>query len=135
MKIIVLNGSPKGKASVTMQYVNYIQKKFPQHELKILDIAKKIKWIEKDKSEDYFIKRIKSGEEGAYVIIKKKGGKVFIFSDDEDGTIIEKKINIMKVKEEGEKIEVIIKIEEGKEKKEGKEKEIEKVIKKKKEKK
>ena len=48
MKIIVLNGSPKGKASVTMQYVRFIQKKFPQHELKILDIAQKIKWIEKD---------------------------------------------------------------------------------------
>lgn len=50
MKIIVLNGSPKGKASVTMQYVNYIQKKFPQHELKILDIAQKIKRIEKDEN-------------------------------------------------------------------------------------
>jgi len=50
MKIIVLNGSPKGKASVTMQYVNYIQKNFPQHELKILDIAQKIKRIEKDEN-------------------------------------------------------------------------------------
>jgi len=50
MKIIVLNGSPKGKASVTMQYINYIQKKFPQHELKILDIAQKIKRIEKDEN-------------------------------------------------------------------------------------
>jgi hypothetical protein len=146
--------------------------------------------IEKGKDGNYFIKKIKSGEEEEYVIMKKKGGKVFIFSDDEahqhekvhvikgddkkvyiitkkskgekvkfivkedmefvteegkrvkvivekneDGTIIEKKINIMKVKEEGEEIEVIIEIEVGKEKKEGKEKEIEKVIKKKKEKK
>jgi multimeric flavodoxin WrbA len=48
MKIIVLNGSPKGRKSVTMQYINYIQKKFPQHELEILDIAQKIKKIEKD---------------------------------------------------------------------------------------
>lgn len=48
MKIIVLNGSPKGEMSVTMQYVNFIQKKFPQHELKILNISQKIKKIEKD---------------------------------------------------------------------------------------
>jgi multimeric flavodoxin WrbA len=48
MKITVLNGSPKGNLSVTMQYVNFIQKKFPHHELKILNIASQIKKIEKD---------------------------------------------------------------------------------------
>ena len=48
MKITVLNGSPKGHLSVTMQYVNFIQKKFPHHELKILNIASTIKKIEKD---------------------------------------------------------------------------------------
>ena len=52
MKIIVLNGSPKGKESATMQYILYIQKKFPQHELKILDIAQQIKRIENN--EDRF---------------------------------------------------------------------------------
>jgi len=36
MKITVLNGSPKGDLSVTLQYVNFIQKKFPHHEFKIL---------------------------------------------------------------------------------------------------
>ena len=50
MKIIVLNGSPKGKISVTMQYVQFIQKKFPQHELKILNISQRIKKIEKDEN-------------------------------------------------------------------------------------
>jgi hypothetical protein len=35
MKIVVLNGSPKGEYSVTLQYVHYIQKKFPGHEWKI----------------------------------------------------------------------------------------------------
>lgn len=49
MKIVVLNGSPKGETSVTMQYVTFIQKKFPQHELKILNIAQQIKLIENDK--------------------------------------------------------------------------------------
>ncbi|MGB7574423.1 MAG: NAD(P)H-dependent oxidoreductase [Thermodesulfobacteriota bacterium] len=48
MKITVLNGSPKGNLSVTMQYVNFIQKKFPHHEFKILNIASQIKKIEKD---------------------------------------------------------------------------------------
>ena len=47
MKIIVLNGSPKGEISITMQYINYIQKKFKQHELKIINIAQRINQIEK----------------------------------------------------------------------------------------
>lgn len=48
MKITVLNGSPKGELSVTLQYVHFIQKKFPQHELKTIHISKNIKKIEKD---------------------------------------------------------------------------------------
>ncbi len=48
MKIIVLNGSPKGDVSITMQYVHFVQKKFPQHELKILNISQRIKAIEKE---------------------------------------------------------------------------------------
>ena len=50
MKITVLNGSPKGDISVTMQYVHYIQKKFPQHELKILNVAQRIKKLERDEA-------------------------------------------------------------------------------------
>ncbi len=48
MKIAVLNGSPKGGMSATMQYVHYIQKKFSRHELKILNISQRIGTIEKD---------------------------------------------------------------------------------------
>lgn len=48
MKITVLNGSPKGKQSVTMQYVHFIQQQFPQHELKILHVAQRIRKLEKD---------------------------------------------------------------------------------------
>ena len=48
MKIVVLNGSPKGDISVTMQYIAYIRKKFPDHEYEILNIAHEIKKIEKD---------------------------------------------------------------------------------------
>ncbi|MBW1734962.1 MAG: hypothetical protein JRJ09_08720 [Deltaproteobacteria bacterium] len=48
MKIIVLNGSPKGDVSVTMQYVRFIQNKIPRHELKILNISQRIKAIERN---------------------------------------------------------------------------------------
>ncbi|MFW9867574.1 MAG: NAD(P)H-dependent oxidoreductase [Candidatus Thorarchaeota archaeon] len=48
MQITVLNGSPKGNESVTMQYILYIQKKFPQHTLKIINISQQIKKIEKN---------------------------------------------------------------------------------------
>jgi len=50
MKIAVLNGSPKGEISVTMQYINYIQKKFPSHELKIFNVSQRIKKIETDEN-------------------------------------------------------------------------------------
>jgi multimeric flavodoxin WrbA len=48
MKIAVLNGSPKGETSVTMQYVRYIQKVFPQHDLQIINISQRISKIERD---------------------------------------------------------------------------------------
>jgi len=50
MRIVVLNGSPKGDLSTTIQYVHFVQKKYPQHRLKILNISQKIKAIEKDQS-------------------------------------------------------------------------------------
>jgi multimeric flavodoxin WrbA len=46
MKIVVLNGSPKGELSITLQYVYFIQKKFPQHEMKVLHVSQKIKQLE-----------------------------------------------------------------------------------------
>jgi multimeric flavodoxin WrbA len=46
VKIVVLNGSPKGEQSITMQYVRYLGKKFPQHEFHILHIARDIQNIE-----------------------------------------------------------------------------------------
>ncbi len=52
MKVIVLNGSPKGAVSVTMQYVKFIQQKFPQHELEIINISGEIKKLEND--DDFF---------------------------------------------------------------------------------
>lgn len=48
MKIAVLNGSPKGDVSVTMQYVRFLQQRFPETEFKIFDVALKIKKLEND---------------------------------------------------------------------------------------
>lgn len=48
MKIVVLNGSPKGDFSVTMQYVHYVKKKFPEHTYEQFNVAQNIKKIEKD---------------------------------------------------------------------------------------
>jgi len=49
MKFAILNGSPKGTAeSVSMQYILYIKKKHPEHEYIFLDIAQRIKVIEKN---------------------------------------------------------------------------------------
>jgi multimeric flavodoxin WrbA len=48
MKIAVLNGSPKGEISVTVQYIKFIQKKFPGHEFKLLHVSHEILKLEKD---------------------------------------------------------------------------------------
>lgn len=63
MKIIVLNGSPKGDVSVTMQCVHFIRKKFMQHELKILNISQRINKIEKgEKAFQEIIDEIKTSD-------------------------------------------------------------------------
>ena len=48
MKIVILNGSPKGEPSVTMQYVKFIQKHYPDHEYLFHNISNRIKKIEKN---------------------------------------------------------------------------------------
>jgi multimeric flavodoxin WrbA len=48
MKIAVLNGSPKGQLSVTLQYVSFLQRKFPEVEFQIFDVALKINKLDED---------------------------------------------------------------------------------------
>ncbi len=48
MKILVLNGSPKGKYSITLHTCLYIEKKFPQHTFSVLNVGQQIKKLEKD---------------------------------------------------------------------------------------
>ena len=58
MKILVLNGSPKGKYSITLHTVLYLQKKFKDVEFEVLHVGQTIKALEKD-----FIPAIKALEE------------------------------------------------------------------------
>ena len=48
MNILVLNGSPKGKYSITLQTVNYLAHFHPEHNFKVLNVGQKIKSLEKD---------------------------------------------------------------------------------------
>lgn len=48
MKVLVLNGSPKGKYSITLQTSLFLEKKFPEHKFQFLNIGQQIKSFEKD---------------------------------------------------------------------------------------
>lgn len=48
MNILVINGSPKGKYSITLQTSNYLQILHPEHEFEILNAGQSIKALEKD---------------------------------------------------------------------------------------
>ena len=48
MKIAVINGSPKGKYSITLQTVLYLGKKYPEHIFEVLHAGQTIKALEKD---------------------------------------------------------------------------------------
>lgn len=48
MKILAINGSPKGKNSVTLQTIHYLQILHPEHHFEILHAGQTIKALEKD---------------------------------------------------------------------------------------
>jgi len=50
MHVAILNGSPKGNLSVTLQYVLFLQKHFPDHTFSIHSIGERIRSIEKKKA-------------------------------------------------------------------------------------
>ena len=51
MNILVLNGSPKGEYSITLQTVRYLQKKYPAHNFTELHVGQRIKALERDFTE------------------------------------------------------------------------------------
>ena len=48
MQILIINGSPKGKNSVTLQTLNYLQILHPEHHFDVLHAGQTIKALEKD---------------------------------------------------------------------------------------
>lgn len=48
MKILVLNGSPKGKYSITLQTIKFLELKNPDHQFEVLNVGQQIKKFEKD---------------------------------------------------------------------------------------
>lgn len=48
MRITIINGSPKGQYSITLQSCLYLQKQHPEHEWNILHVGQKIHQLEKD---------------------------------------------------------------------------------------
>ena len=48
MNILVINGSPRGQNSITLQTTNYLKILHPEHEFSVIDAGQKIKALEKD---------------------------------------------------------------------------------------
>ncbi len=53
MNIVIVNGSPKGKNSITLHTCLYIGKKFPKHEYQVLNVGAQIKQLVKDPSKAF----------------------------------------------------------------------------------
>lgn len=51
MNVLVINGSPKGKNSVTYQTIRFLQKKFPKDEFEVIHASARITQLEQDMSE------------------------------------------------------------------------------------
>ncbi|MBR0535733.1 MAG: NAD(P)H-dependent oxidoreductase [Clostridia bacterium] len=48
MNILVVNGSPKGEYSITLQTIKYLEKHFPENNFQVLHAGQKIKALERD---------------------------------------------------------------------------------------
>ena len=51
MHILILNGSPKGEYSITLQTLRYLEACYPAHIFEVLHVGQKIKSLEKDMTE------------------------------------------------------------------------------------
>ena len=51
MKICLINASPKGKYSVTLQTLLFLEKKFKEHQFEVINVGQQIRTIEKDITE------------------------------------------------------------------------------------
>lgn len=62
MKVLVLNGSPKGNNSITLQSVEYLKKHFEEDQFEMLNIGQKIRKYEEQTEIDKVIERIKQSD-------------------------------------------------------------------------
>jgi multimeric flavodoxin WrbA len=63
MKIVVLNGSPKGDTSVTRQYVLSLETAFPEHRFVVLPVAQQSRKLERDVAAfDEVIEEVRSAD-------------------------------------------------------------------------
>jgi multimeric flavodoxin WrbA len=84
MNIVILGGSPKGRDSVTMQYTEYMGKRFPEHTYRTHYVAQRIGRLERN--DEAFREVIRSIEEAdgvvwgfpLYVMLVHAGYKRFI---------------------------------------------------------
>ena len=51
MNICVINGSPRGKYSTTLQTVLYLEKRFPRHRFEVVNVGTRISTLEKEMGE------------------------------------------------------------------------------------
>jgi len=66
MKIIILNGSPKGDKSVTLQYLRFMERHFEEHSFEAINVAQQILSLEKN--EDKFNDVLKKINEANLII-------------------------------------------------------------------
>ena len=51
MRILVLNGSPKGEYSITLQTIRFLEIVYPESHFEVLHVGQKIRSLEKDFTE------------------------------------------------------------------------------------
>jgi multimeric flavodoxin WrbA len=64
MKIVVLSGSPKGMTSVTVHYVLFLAKRYPEHELGIIHVCQDLRRLEEDRGAFDEVIRAIAGADG-----------------------------------------------------------------------
>ena len=68
MRFVILNGSPKGDKSITLQYVRFAQKKYPNHEFLIYHISQCISKLEKKSAAFHEVIRAIDAADGIFWI-------------------------------------------------------------------
>ena len=74
MRILIINGSPSGDDSITLQTVRYIGKFFPEHQYELLTVGQKIRGIIFYIDLEHSRIHVEERELSAYKILQRFGG-------------------------------------------------------------